>query len=148
MSGPTIHACAVAVNGIGVLIKGKSGSGKTSLALGLVERGQSQFGNAAMVADDRVTLEHRIEGLYASSPKLLAGRVEIRGFGIARIDYLDEIQLGLLVELVPDEQIQRMPAPSTIAINECSLPHLTVPERHEELAVRIVIAWLQENIQM
>ena len=45
----TLHGCMVDVRGVGVLIRGKSGVGKSETALGLIERG------AALVADDMVT---------------------------------------------------------------------------------------------
>ncbi|MGO4863291.1 HPr kinase/phosphorylase, partial [Campylobacter jejuni] len=65
-----------AMRGVGVLIAGPSGSGKSDLALRLIDRG------AVLVSDD-YTLLH-VEGgeLHATAPVTIAGRIEVRGIGI------------------------------------------------------------------
>lgn len=70
------QASCVAVAGRGVLIEGAPGSGKTSLALMLIDRG------AALVGDDGVELALRQGHLWASPPPHTAGKVEIRNVGI------------------------------------------------------------------
>ena len=54
MTAPTVHATAIVIGETGVLIRGRSGSGKSSLALALVARVRLAGGFAAFVADDRV----------------------------------------------------------------------------------------------
>ena len=56
MTAPTVHATAIVIGETGVLIRGRSGSGKSSLALALVARVRLAGGFAAFVADDRVAL--------------------------------------------------------------------------------------------
>ena len=58
MTASNHHACALEIHGTGILIKGSSGSGKTSLMLGLLERAKLENLNAAMIADDQVLLIH------------------------------------------------------------------------------------------
>jgi len=90
----------VARDGAGVLLLGPSGSGKSDLALRLIDRGFS------LVADDRV----EIEGGIARPPAGLAGLLEVRGLGIMRVPYAREARLALAVELSSNQE--RLPAPA------------------------------------
>ena len=74
-----VHGTCVAVAGVGVLLRGPPGSGKSDLALRLIDRG------AELVADDRVTLRREDDGIVASAPASLAGLIEVRGVGVARV---------------------------------------------------------------
>lgn len=141
----THHACAVRIGNDGILIQGTSGSGKTSLALGLVERGKAENLQASLVADDRTYLEQNNKTLVASAPEILKGKVELRGFGITSLPHEAETSISLVVGLAPDETIERMPEQRFIEIAGISLPYLEVPERHENQAVRIIFAWLNHN---
>ena len=71
-----LHASAVACGTVGLLIRGKSGSGKSSLALELMARG------ADLVADDQVQVTRKDEGLLMTAPEALADRIEARGLGL------------------------------------------------------------------
>ena len=75
----TLHGCMVDVRGVGVLLTGASGIGKSEVSLGLVERG------ASLVADDLVHIRNISGELIASSPKLSSGFIEIRGIGITNV---------------------------------------------------------------
>ncbi|GAA5482212.1 HPr(Ser) kinase/phosphatase [Haloferula sargassicola] len=75
----TLHGCMVDIRGIGVLIMGRSGSGKSETAIGLLERG------AALVADDMVRVRWANSELTASAPELSRGYIEIRGIGIVNV---------------------------------------------------------------
>jgi HPr kinase/phosphorylase len=75
----TLHGCMVDMRGVGVLIMGKSGSGKSETAIGLLERG------ASLVADDMVRIKYVGGGLVASAPDLSRGYMEIRGIGIVNV---------------------------------------------------------------
>ena len=81
MKGEVLHASAVSVNAQGLLIIGKSGSGKSSLALEMIALG------ATLVADDQVVLKRGDGGLLMSPPDALCGRIEARGLGILRTDH-------------------------------------------------------------
>ncbi len=75
----TLHGCMVDVRGVGVLLTGASGIGKSEVSLGLVERG------ASLVADDLVHIRNISGELIASSPQLSSGFIEIRGIGITNV---------------------------------------------------------------
>lgn len=98
-----IHGCMVNVRGVGVLLTGKSGIGKSEITLGLVERG------ASLVADDMVCIKNIGGELIATSPKLSSGFIEIRGLGIVNVTnlfglkaYSRKTKLHLIVNLTTD----------------------------------------------
>lgn len=95
-----MHGSCAAREGMGVLLTGPAGSGKSDLVLRLLSRGFS------LVADDRV----EVTGVLARPPANLAGLLEVRGLGIVRLPYLAEARLALVVELTADTV--RMPAPA------------------------------------
>ena len=76
----SIHGTLVDINGVGVLIRGKSGIGKSEVALELVRRGHQ------LVADDRVDVYESIEGVVVGeAPAILQKYLEIRGIGIVNV---------------------------------------------------------------
>lgn len=99
-AGLSIHASAVLVGARAVLIRGPSGSGKSSLALELILAGRAgQIPLASLVGDDRVHLEAREGRLMVRPAAALAGLIEIRGLGIRRIPFTAEAPVGLVVDL-------------------------------------------------
>ncbi len=94
-----IHATAVSISGYGVMIGGKSGSGKSDLALRLIDRG------AMLICDDYVALfetsgaSDMPGALMLSTVPNIAGKIEIRGLGILSIPYVDFVPLRLYVDL-------------------------------------------------
>jgi serine kinase of HPr protein (carbohydrate metabolism regulator) len=100
-----LHASLVEISGVGVLITGKSGSGKSDLALRLIENKQ-----AKLVADDVVCVEKTNNQLWGKAPQNIAGMLEVRGVGIVEYPYLERANIQLSVRLVEQiEEIERMP---------------------------------------
>ncbi|GBR71314.1 hypothetical protein GKA01_17630 [Gluconobacter kanchanaburiensis NBRC 103587] len=91
----------MAWEGAGVLISGPSGSGKSELALMLMDVGFD------LVADDRVLLD----GVVASAPERLAGLIEVRGVGILRTPFVINAPVRLRVCL--GEEQPRLPPPDS-----------------------------------
>jgi HPr kinase/phosphorylase len=122
----TVHASAVAIGATGVLIRGKSGSGKSSLALGLIMADRKR---RLLVADDRVILSARDGGLLASAPEEIAGLLEVRGQGLLPFPHLPSVKIGLVVDIVAAHAAPRMPEPADSETKLCgvALPRLFLP---------------------
>ena len=103
----SIHGVMIDVFGVGVLIRGKSGIGKSEIALDLVMRGHR------LVADDVVdVLKVSTDALVARGPDLIKHHIEIRGLGILNIKDLfgvasirDSKRLELIVDLIEWEDL-------------------------------------------
>jgi serine kinase of HPr protein (carbohydrate metabolism regulator) len=99
-ASPSIHASAVLVGAHAILIRGPAGSGKSRLALALLqaaEYGALRF--ARLVADDRAHIEAVHGRLLVRPAPVLAGLIEVRGVGIRRVPHEPVAAVGLLVEL-------------------------------------------------
>ena len=101
LSSETLHASTVALDGRAVLIMGPSGSGKSDLALRLLDRG------FVLVSDDQTIVKKQGDKLIASSPATIRGKLEIRGVGIVEMESSDNVPVALAVELTSD--ISRLP---------------------------------------
>ena len=104
LSGESVHASTVAIDGRAVLITGPSGSGKSDLALRLIDRG------FILVSDDRTIVRRDGDRLLASAPPQITGKLEIRGIGIIEMEAASDVPIALIVELTGD--IQRLPEDS------------------------------------
>jgi HPr kinase/phosphorylase len=108
-----IHATCLAIGGAGVLLVGKPGSGKSDLALRLIDgQGGGLTGamrGARLVADDQVVVRRVAEQLLASAPPALHGKLEVRGLGIVAVPSEANVPLRLAVRLTPAAEIERLP---------------------------------------
>jgi serine kinase of HPr protein (carbohydrate metabolism regulator) len=104
-----LYGTCVALGRTAALLQGPSGSGKSDLALRFVQQTPPEL-QAALVADDQVQIEARHGTLFASSPKALAGRIEVRGIGIVTLPFRDEAELKLVVQLSEPHDVPRLPA--------------------------------------
>jgi serine kinase of HPr protein (carbohydrate metabolism regulator) len=130
-----------------VLIRGASGSGKSRLALGLIqaaERGDLRF--ARLVADDRAHVEARHGRLLVRPAPALAGMIEVRGLGIRRLPYEPLARVGLLVDL-GGADAERMPEAlgAQAEIEGISLPRLSAGVSLEPLPLVLSYLNTQEN---
>ena len=109
------HGTFVKVGELGVLILGPPGSGKSSLALTLIDGGGRGIGKndltATLIADDHVCLwcDSTSAQVFGRPPKTIAGLLEIRGLGIVQVDYLHRYPVGLVVQIRPQDKIERLP---------------------------------------
>jgi len=131
-----VHASCVAVDGAGILIRGPSGSGKSSLALRLIDEG------GILVADDQTLVEAVDGGIVASAPASIAGRLEVRGLGIVSLEYLPRARLALIVDLAAADAIARLPAPGDLTARLCgrSIDRLGIDPARADATARLRLA--------
>jgi serine kinase of HPr protein (carbohydrate metabolism regulator) len=133
LSAETIHASSVAVEGRAILISGPSGSGKSDLALRLLDRGFT------LVSDDQTIVRRDGDRLIASAPATIAGKLEIRGIGIVELDHVEDSPVGLIVELTSD--IERLPDDSRERpILGVSIPLITIDAMTASAPSKVALA--------
>ncbi len=140
-----MHASAVLIGSRAALIRGPAGSGKSRLALALIEAaatGRIRF--ARLVADDRVELTASHGRLLVSPPAALAGLIEVRGLGVRRIAFEAVAVAGLVIDLAAADG-ERIPAASAriIDVGGVALPRLPVAAAADARA--IVLATLNSD---
>jgi HPr kinase/phosphorylase len=129
-----LHASCVEVNGAGVILLGASGSGKSDLALRLIDEG------GRLVADDQLAVERVADRLYGRAAGSLAGLLEVRGFGIVRLPACEVSRLGLAAQLDLSGQLERLPEPAMYEILGLRLPEIRLDPRSPSAAAKIRLA--------
>lgn len=143
-----IHGVLVDVHGVGLLLTGPSGIGKSECALFLVERGHR------LVADDQVILQRLPQSqLWGTAPELLRNHLELRGIGIVNVRDLygaaavrERKLVQLVVELCPwgseDEDYERLGlSRKTRSYLDVAVPMLRIPVRPgRDMAVILEVA--------
>ena len=129
-----VHGTAVAIEGDAVLLRGRSGAGKSDLALRLID------GGARLVADDQAELQRTAKHVLVRSPTAIAGLLEVRGIGIVRVEPLAEAPLALLVDLVPPEEVERLPELSLEQVLGLAVRLITLAPFEASAAAKIRIA--------
>lgn len=130
----TVHATSVAINGDGVLIRGPAGSGKSDLALRLMDSG------ADLVADD-YTLVELIDGrVVISPPQNISGMMEVRGIGVMHIGTFGPAPLIMIVDLVAHELIARLPEHNNETIMGMDIPLIEVDPFEPSASAKVAIA--------
>ena len=129
-----LHATAIAIDGRGVLLRGASGAGKSDLALRLIDAG------ASLVADDQSELFRRGDQVIVRAPAAIAGLIEVRGIGIFQLDALAEAPVALLVDLVPAETLERLPAQRSERILGLALPVIALAPYEASAAAKLRLA--------
>jgi serine kinase of HPr protein (carbohydrate metabolism regulator) len=130
----TIHASCVALGERAILLIGPSGSGKSDLALRLLDRG------AILVSDDYTVLTANRGMLIAASPATIAGRIEVRGVGLVEVGHESGFPVGLIVDLnAPPE---RMPIGRSQTIAGVPLPVIAIAPFEVSAPIKVELALL------
>ncbi|KGD95601.1 serine kinase [Rhizobium sp. YS-1r] len=104
-----IHATAIVIGTRGILLTGASGSGKSMLAFACIAAAKRQAAFAALVADDQVLVSRYGDYLVATRPETIAGLIELRGSGIARVESLPAAALDVAIKVVALSESDRLP---------------------------------------
>lgn len=133
MTAETRHATCVAIDGAGVMIAGPSGSGKSDLALRLIDRG------ATLISDDYVDLSNDDNQLWLKTPPKIAGKIEVRSLGIFDYAHVSNIPLKLQVRLQPEPE--RFPLDSqTETIMTIAIPTIALSPFEASAPIKVEIA--------
>ncbi|WP_020590629.1 HPr kinase/phosphorylase [Kiloniella laminariae] len=146
-SQPLIHATCLAFEGagesagdpagqrFGVLLRGPSGSGKSDLALRALHEGC-----ARLVSDDQTLLVVRDEQLLASPPPTIAGLLEVRGLGLVSFPFCEQVPVTLVVDLVRQGEVERLPEPAQVDILGVTLPKISLYSFEASTLAKLVLA--------
>jgi HPr kinase/phosphorylase len=145
-----IHGTCVALGRSAALLRGASGAGKSDLALRFLALASDGDRAPTLIADDQVWIEDGTAGeLLASAPATLAGKIEVRGLGILETPHLAVGRLVLVVDLVSDAEVPRMPPdpPETVTIAGVALPRLALAAFEPSSPLKLKLALLQAASQ-
>jgi len=131
-----VDGVGVVLGEIGLLLRGPSGSGRSDLALRLIDAG------ARLIADEQVEIARRGSwvtlGALASLPPSLKGRIEARGLGLVPVPYVAEAQLlGWVVDLVAAEAVERMPKAQSVDYLGIKVPLLCLYPFHPSVTAKL-----------
>jgi HPr kinase/phosphorylase len=115
-----VHGTAVRLGQAGLLLRGPSGSGKSDLALRLIDSG------AGLIADDQVALSCEHGEIWLQAPPSIAGMIEVRGLGILRLPRAPRTALHLVCDLVPCTQVERLPERGQCAFLGIAVPQVAL----------------------
>ncbi|WP_373087884.1 HPr kinase/phosphorylase [Sneathiella sp.] len=136
-----IHGSSIAIEGRGILLCGTSGAGKSDLALRLID------GGAMLIADDYTEL-HKIGGRFLlAPPQEIAGRLEVRGLGLMRLPHVSDIPLNLVFDLMPYNEIARMPDATPAEFEGLFVPRRQLDPFMASAAAIVRLAALQNPLR-
>jgi hypothetical protein len=124
-----LHASCVAIGGRAVLLGGRSGAGKSDLALRLIDRG------AKLVSDDYTELRRIGERVLARAPETISGKIEVRGLGILDLPALVDVPVCLYADL--DAPPERMPDPATVWLAGEEIPRVALAALEASAALKL-----------
>jgi len=136
-----LHATCVSLAGTGLLITGPSGSGKSDLALRLID------GGALLVADDQVELLTRNNHLIARCPDNIIGLIEARHIGVLQVPHAGSALIAAVLEPGEPATLERIPQPAQITLLGLPRPLLRLPYLHASTPAKIRL-WLSNIVSV
>lgn len=124
----------------GVLVRGRSGAGKTTLSNMLIELAKAKGNLGSLVSDDYTTLINQGDRLVGRAAPNIIGQIEVRGFGVVETPYMGPTCIDLVVDLVEDDAIDRLPEKplGKVDISGIYIAYLKCPENKPDLSVRLI----------
>ncbi|MBZ9890889.1 HPr kinase/phosphorylase [Mesorhizobium sp. BR1-1-3] len=147
MPGPAvqpenIHATMVLIGERGILVTGASGSGKTALALALLDHCRQHGLFARLVGDDQLFVEAHAGRLLCRAPATIEGLVEVPGLGPRAVPFEPAAIVDLHVRLTPAGETARFQEDADTSIAGCRVPRIDAVERNVAAALPVVMARL------
>ena len=137
LSSETLHASTVAIEGRAVLIEGRSGAGKSDLALRLIDRG------AKLVSDDYTLVIRQGATLVARPPATITGKMEVRGIGIVDLPHVTDVPVALIVQL--DTEVLRLPERRLRKVAGVEVRQVAIEALHASAPIKVELALRQER---
>ncbi len=126
-----VHATALILGEFGLLLRGPSGAGKTTLALMLIDQATARGMFACLIGDDRVGLQSSGSRLVARPHPAIAGRIEKRWEGVEMAQYEPAGVIHAVVDIVDSgsQTLARLPdeADRRVRLGEIAVPRLALP---------------------
>ncbi len=137
-----IHGTCVEVDGLGVLLCGPSGCGKSDLALRLID------GGARLVADDYTELSLNNATISARAPETIKDLIEVRGVGVLKIGAALQAELGLVIDLVASDAVERLAEDDSVDLLGLQVPRFRLApfEASAPAKVRLIVRRVKGDI--
>ena len=132
--GILFHATSVAIGEHAVLLRGPPGSGKSDLALRLIDAG------ARLVADDQSEVWREGDKLLVRAPRTIFGLIEVRGVGLVKVDAMPAARLALIADLVAMQHIERLPEPGSETILGLPVPLVAIAPFEASAPIKLRLA--------
>lgn len=149
-----LHGTALTLQGCGVLISGRSGAGKSDLALRLLywdgkvkDAARAATGSGfALVSDDQVEVRRQDRCLIANAPAAIAGKMEVRGVGVIDMPFAPQTELRLCVDLVARKDVPRIPEEPQLTREICGIevPRLLLAPFDASTPIKLMLALRQQ----
>ena len=127
-----IHSTSVVIDDNGVLILGDSGSGKSDLALRLIDSG------ATLISDDISICRKNSNNIYLYCPPEIKGLLEVREIGIITVPFVERIKLRLVVNLKSINN-ERFPKDSCFRILGIKIPIINIEGKNSSAVAKIKV---------
>ncbi len=121
--------------GVAVVLRGPSGSGKSDLALRLIAR----YG-ARLIADDQTVLRAPAKQVICEAPPEIAGMIEVRGLGLLKLDSCGGAPVALVVDLVARDAVPRLPEDDHVVLCNIKVARLQLHAFDDSTPDKIVAA--------
>ena len=128
-----IQSTSVVIDDNGVLILGDSGSGKSDLALRLIDNG------ATLISDDISICRKNSNNIYLYCPPEIKGLLEVREIGIITVPFVERIKLRLVVNLNNNNNNERFPKDSCFRILGIKIPIINIEGKNSSAVAKIKV---------
>jgi len=132
MSLKRIHSSSIVIDDNGVLILGDSGSGKSDLALRLIDNG------ATLISDDVSICKKNLNNIYLYCPPEIKGLLEVREIGIITVPFVEKIKLKLVVNL-KSKNNERFPEDIYFKILGIKIPLIHIDGKNSSAVAKIKV---------